>query len=282
MSAMSESAIHVFNHHAMATFFQARIAGEDRNYAAQAARTGFDTVDHLETLLSRFRENSEISQIARLLPGEQLRLSQPAFACLAIARDMESATGGAFSVTAAARQTQPEPPRWSLLPDSLSIACDAGKLDFDLGAIGKGFALDCMAEELADWDCPSFLFVAGGSSVLAGLPPPGAASWSVGLGEDNSETRYRLSNCSLSASGIGVQGKHILDPRTGRPTGQRPRAWALASTAAESDALSTAGMVLAEAEIAECLSGQTGWLVFLKNGSDWRHYGGRKMPRMET
>jgi thiamine biosynthesis lipoprotein len=279
---MSDTAIYVFSHHAMATIFQARIAGEDRNYAAQAAQVAFDLVDQLESLLSRFRENSEIRRIAELFPGEKMRLSQPVYACLKIAREMETATHRAFCIAPAALQTQHELPRWSLAPDELSIRCEAGKLNFDLGAIGKGYALDCMAEELSDWDCPSCLLIAGGSSVLAGAPPPGGAlGWSVGLGEDNSETRCRLSNGSLSGSGVAVKGKHILDPRTGKPAEQRPRAWALASTAAESDALSTAAMVLSEPELAECLAGCKDWLVFLKSSSELRHFGGRELPAFE-
>ena len=278
---MSDAGIHVFSHHAMATVFQVRIAGEDRNYAAQAARVAFDAADHLETLLSRFRENSEISQIALLAPGEKMRLSQPTYACLDIARAMEAATQGAFCITPAALQTQPELPRWSLLPNELSIICDAGKIEFDLGAIGKGFALDCMAEELSDWECPSSLLVAGGSSVLAGAPPPGAEGWSVGLGDDNAKIRCRLSKCSLSGSGVAVKGKHILDPRTAKPAEQRSRAWALAATAAESDALSTAAMVLSEAEIAACLNGRAEWLMFLKTESELRHFGSREVPPIE-
>ena len=186
------------------------------------------------------------------------------------------------TTTNAALQTQPELPKWSLTREDLSIRCDAGKIEFDLGAIGKGFALDRMAEELSDWNCPAFLLIAGGSSILAGLPPPGTQGWSVGLGEDNSETRCQLSKCSLSGSGIAVKGKHIVDPRTGQPAEERPRAWALAPTAAVSDALSTAAMVLSESELAVCLAGQTDWLVFLKTEAELRHFGARESPAFET
>lgn len=275
---MSEPAIHVFNHHAMATFFQARIAGEERSYAAQAARTIFDLLDHLEALLSRFRENSEISQLAHLAPGESLRLSEPVFACLRIAQVMEQATQRAFCISPFARRAQPHLPNWSLLENELSIRCDSGQLDFDLGAIGKGFALDRMAEELADWKCPSFLLVAGGSSILAGEPPPGAAGWSSGLGEDDSSQRYLLTHCSLSGSGLAAQGEHIFDPRTGLPVQKQSRAWAIANSAAESDALSTAGMVLTEKEILECVADNPDWLAILSEGNSWREIGTRKIP----
>jgi hypothetical protein len=47
--------IHQFNHRAMATHFEARIADEDKAYAAQAAQAAFGLADELEKQLSRFR-----------------------------------------------------------------------------------------------------------------------------------------------------------------------------------------------------------------------------------
>ena len=272
------SDIHVFNHHAMATHFQLRVAGEEKKYAAGTAQAAFAVVDHLETLLSRFRANSEISQIAQLTPGETLRLAEPVFACLEIAQRVESATIGAFSVTAAALKTQPAKPQWSLLKEEFSILCESGRLEFDLGAIGKGFALDRMTEILRDWDCPAYLLVAGGSSILAGNGPAPTAGWSCGLGDDNSPQRYSLQNISLSGSGLAVQGAHILDPRTGAPAALRNRVWAIANTAAESDALSTAAMILNEAEIREVLENDASWLVVLNDGANWRTLGARPLP----
>jgi thiamine biosynthesis lipoprotein len=272
------SEIHVFNHHAMATQFQARIADEEKTYAAQTAQAAFALTDELESRLSRFRANSDIAHIAQLAPGEKLRLSEPVFACLETAKNMELATRGAFSVTAAALRSQPAQPQWTLLKDQFSIRCDGGKLDFDLGAIGKGFALDRMAEVLREWSCPAFLLVAGGSSILAGNAPAETAGWSCGLGDDHSPRRYWLKNGSLSGSGLAVKGQHILDPRMGQPARRQNRAWALAETAAESDALSTACMVLDEAEIAAVLATNKTWLVFLDGDEAVRHLGERPPP----
>jgi thiamine biosynthesis lipoprotein len=270
--------IHIFNHHAMAAQFQVRIAGAEKTYAAQTAQAAFALVDELESKLSRFRTNSEISQIAQLSPGEKLRLSEPVFACLDRARKMEFATRGAFSVTASALKHQPTKPLWALLEKEFSIRCDSGRLEFDLGAIGKGFALDRMAEVLREWDCRAFLLVAGGSSLLAGEAPAGAAGWDCGLGENNSTHRHWLANGSLSGSGLAVKGEHIFDPRTGLASARRNRAWALAATAAESDALSTAAMVLDETEIAGITGKNPGWLVLLHGKNEWRQVGHRPLP----
>ena len=275
---MSEAGIHVFNHHAMATQFQVRIAGEEKTYAAQTAQAAFALTDQLEARLSRFRANSEITQIAQLSPGDKLRLSEPVFACLDLARRMEFATRGAFSVTASALKHQPTKPLWALVPKEFSIRCDSGRLEFDLGAIGKGFALDRMAEVLREWSCPAFLLVAGGSSILAGDVPAGTTGWDCGLGENNSPQRHRLAKVSLSGSGLAVKGEHIFDPRTGLASSRRNRAWAMASTAAESDALSTAGMILDETEILDVVNRNADWLVFLNEKKEWRQLGNRPLP----
>lgn len=262
----------------MATHFEVRIASEGKVYAARAAQDAFNLLDLLEKRLSRFRIDSDIARIAHLLPGEQARLSEPAFACLRIAKRMELITVNAFCATPAAMTTQSSLPRWDLLPEGHLIRCVSGRLEFDLGAVGKGFALDRMAELLRDWDCPSILLVAGGSSILAGDPPPNEPGWSVGLGDDNASQRYFLTHASLSGSGLAVKGAHILDPRTGQAAMRKERAWVLADTAAESDALSTACMVLSEPELENVLEQNHSWLAVLDSGEGFRLIGRRAQP----
>jgi thiamine biosynthesis lipoprotein len=98
------------------------------------------------------------------------------------------------------------------------------------------------------------------------------------LGEDNATQRVFLAHESLSGSGLAVKGQHIFDPRTGQPAQRQNRAWALADTAAESDALSTACMVLNEPELKEVLEQDHSWLFFLETHGTVRPVGSRALP----
>lgn len=253
-SAHASPPIAIHRHHAMATVFEVRIAGEDPTFAAQAAHAAFEVVDRLERLLSRFNPDSEVSALARLHPGESLQLSEPTAACLGLALDVEAQTQHAFSLAATASRTGQAPARWSLNPSSRTATVHEGLCLLDLGAIGKGFALDRMAEELREWGCPSFLLVAGGSSVLAGDAPPGDHAWTARLSDparpDAPAESIPLVHAALGASGLSLQGNHITDPRTGEPAKHRRRAWVRADSAAEADAFSTALMVLDDASSA--------------------------------
>ena len=224
----------------MATWFELHLATDDTAYAGQAALEAFAKVDHLEALLSRYREDSEISQIGRLAPGEHLRLSAETFACLRLALDLYAETGGAFDPTLG------HSGRLVLFPDEHTVRCENGPVQLDLGAIGKGFALDLVAELLREWELPRALLVAGGSSLLALDGPDGGTDWELTLTKRQS---IWIANAAIGASGSAVKGAHILDPRTGEPCHHHARTWASASSAAAADALSTAWMLLDREEI---------------------------------
>jgi thiamine biosynthesis lipoprotein len=277
---MTASVLHTFKHHAMATEFQVRIADEDATYAAQAAQELFTLVDRLHDLLSRFREHSDISQLAALEPGMALPVNEMTFDCLRIARSVAEQTGGAFSLTATApRAPDAPPPRWRLEQENLLVHCDEGKLAFDLGAIGKGYALDRLAATLAEWEIGVYLLIAGGSSVLAGAAPAGTSGWDAGLGLPGGVARrFALTHGSLGGSGIFEQGRHIIDPRTGQPAGLRDRAWAFAKHAALSDAFSTAAMVLNDCELHTVMSNYAEACIVLGDGGRWRTYGDYPLP----
>jgi thiamine biosynthesis lipoprotein len=248
-----------FQHEAMATYFEITIAGQERDYARQAAEAAFRELERLENTLSRYIESSDIARANRLARGATMIVSDDTLECLLTAADISLVTGRAFdpsydSVRPA--DLAPDDLPFLLHPESHTLTSLADRLHLDLGAVGKGFALDQMADILREWQITFACLNAGGSSVLAlseGASPE-ETGWEVGLGEGRGERTITLRSASLSGSGTAVKGAHLIDPRTGKPVVRTSRTWAYAPTAAQADALSTAFFVMNEAEIAALCS----------------------------
>jgi thiamine biosynthesis lipoprotein len=145
--------------------------------------------------------------------------------------------------------------------ESRSLKFRRAGLEINLGAVGKGYALDHAARTLREeWGVASALLHAGGSSAFAiGAPPGDPRGWLVRLKHpaepDRSLGTLHLLNRGLGTSAAtfqffeykGQKLGHLLDPRTGWPAGGAASASVTAPTAAEADAMSTAAFVLGEA-----------------------------------
>ncbi|TDU72835.1 thiamine biosynthesis lipoprotein [Prosthecobacter fusiformis] len=263
---------HRFSHEAMATAFEIIIAQDDvdATYAAQAAEAVFAEIDRLEDELSRFRPTSEISRLNRLRAGESLAVSLAAWDCLNLAKSVHAETDGAFDITIGPLMQlwrspdgslhEPEAERLALARKSIGselfeleedgcrVRALADHMVFDLGAVGKGYALDQAVQILQDWEISRVFLNAGDSTLLALDGPSGEEAWPVTLAEGALEKTLR--DQALSGSGFMVQGAHLMNPRTLRPVPvQEKRSYALAPTAALSDALSTAFMIMSPEEI---------------------------------
>jgi thiamine biosynthesis lipoprotein len=276
--------LHRFSRDAMATTFEVIIAGSpdvDFLYASQAAEAIFTEIQRLEDELSRFRHGSYISQLNQLSAGESLSVSLATWDCLSLAKTVFEESAGAFDITIGPLMQlwrtedgtlrEPEPDRLELARRSigsrlfelnesdLRVTVLADHMVFDLGAIGKGYALDQAAAILEDWGIPNALLNAGDSTLLALGSPTVEEPWSITLADGARSMTLR--DRALSGSGFMVKGAHIMNPRTLRPVPiQDQRSYALAPSAALSDALSTAFMIMPPTE-ARALCDQYGGLV---------------------
>lgn len=242
-----------FQHEAMATTFALHLAGHPEEYARQAATAAFRELDRLEGELSVFVESSDIARANRLGGEETITIGDDALQCLLLAAGVAQATGRAFDPAYATERIAGTPagaPPFTLDPAMHTLTSHVARLRLDLGAIGKGYALDRLGELLGEWNATRACLHSGGSTVLALAPPEGQSGWPVNLDACGSRPPLRLAHAALSGSGLTVQGAHLVDPGTGKPAARFTRTWALAPTAALSDALSTAFFVWSDDAIA--------------------------------
>ena len=258
----------------MACRFEVVLPGEDARHVS-AARAALDIADRLEAQLSVFRETSELSGVNRCAAEQPTEVSRPLFALLQRAARIHAETGGAFDIT-----STPLSRCWGFLhregrlPDSQAIAdalthvgmklvtldapsktvrFQAPGVELNLGAIGKGYALDVMAKRLRRAGVQHALLSAGASSILA-IGDDGAG-WPVHIRprllDGARVARLRLRDAAIATSGAGeqfvvVDGQrygHVLDPRTGWPASGVVSATVVTRDAALADALSTAILV---------------------------------------
>jgi FAD:protein FMN transferase len=252
----------VFSHEAMNTTFSLRLRGVEDSVARDMAKECFDLLDRLEAKLSRYIDGSEVSQINQMTAGQTLYLSEATHQCLLLGLDAYARTGGLFDITlgrniehwktGAEGSPPPVTGRLIIHPDIAAITCEEAGRQIDLGGIGKGFALDQLKQLLADWDADDFLLGAGASSLLAFGP----AAWPVDLAGDRESARTHLTNSSLSVSGTGIQGSHIVHPQGpgAMPSSACSRIWVTAATAAIAEIWSTALMLVDAEEIADFIA----------------------------
>lgn len=251
------------------------------------ASAAFEVVHEVETLLTVYRAESELSQVNFHASVESVAVSSELFAVLDRARRLSAETSGAFDpATGALLRIWRAARRDGRIPTQLEIdealACSGVRqIEFnetektirfpkpgfaiDLGAIGKGYGVDRAAESLRASGLTDFLVHGGYSSVYAAGDHLGQGGWPVALKNplflDAPYATVLLQNAGLGTSGSNVQyfrheGKrygHILDPRSGWPADGLLSVTAMAPTSAEADALSTALYVMGlNAAVAWC------------------------------
>ena len=255
------------------------------------ASDALDMVHSLEDQLTVYRDESEVMRINREAGNGPVTVEPNLFNLLRQCREWAKQTCGAFDPTAGPlirlwrdRRADGRIPTAEEIAETLTrVGIDRVEFDphgqtirfptagfaFDLGGVGKGYALDRAADHLRREDVADFLIHGGHSSLYARGDHAGQGGWPIGLRNPLfTEERYAtllLQDQGMSTSGSNIQffrhqGRrygHLLDPRTGWPAhspdaereapdpeGSLLSVTVLAETAAQADAFSTAFYVM--------------------------------------
>lgn len=264
---------------AMATTFEVAFPVGSLPDPLAAAEDALDLIDALEDQMTVYRDHSEVSRLNQTAASEFVEVERGLFDLFSRCAAWTRETDGAFDVATGAltkawgfyRRDGAVPPAAELVAAMRAtgfrhVALDDRRsavkfrvpgLELNLGAVGKGYALDCAATLLrTKWNVRSALLHGGGSSVYAiGVPPRESRGWPIRLkhptAPEESLGVVRLSNAGLGTSAATFQffeykGRklgHVLDPRSGWPATGTASASVVAPTAAEADAMSTAAFV---------------------------------------
>ncbi|MBX9625208.1 MAG: FAD:protein FMN transferase, partial [Gemmataceae bacterium] len=202
--APTEFALVRVSRRAMATRFEIALPYGTPD-AVPAAEAALDLIDDLEDQLTVYRDHSEVSRLNAAAAAGPVVVEGRLFGLLEACAGWTRETEGAFDIATgalikawgffqregrvpAARDRNAAMARTGmrhviLNPESRSVKYRVPGLEINLGAVGKGYALDRAAELLrTDWGVTSALLHGGGSSVYAiGHPPGESRGWPVRL-----------------------------------------------------------------------------------------------------
>ncbi len=247
---------------AMGTRFELVLLAGRGNLRA-AGEAALEEIERWHRLLNRFAPDSLLSHINRTAAAQPVKLDRQTFALFQGAIDVWRASNGAFDITVAPLMAR------NGFPDSSVPACDgdtgsgAIQLDpeawtirftsrhtaLDLGAIGKGYALDCAGRILRDAGVESALMHGGTSSVMAIGAPAEGRGWRIAIGSSRDARVVALRGEAMSVSDSAGQtsttgAPHIVDPATGRGVQSDGPVAVIGPSCAVTDAWSTALVVL--------------------------------------
>jgi FAD:protein FMN transferase len=257
--------------------FRIVLYATDDAKARAAAVAAFARVRQLNSILSDYDPDSELSQLSQSSgSAQEIRVGDDLWNVLVRAQSLAEKTGGAFDITVGPSVTlwrkvrrlkQMPPPdvienfrkavgfqHLKLHPSTRTASLLFPEMRLDLGGIGKGYAVDEAMKVLKSHGITRALVGADGD-ILVSDPPPGQEGWRIEVvnprGEDKTQSLL-LKNAAISTSGdlsqyVELDGRrysHVVDPRTGVGLTDQILVSVIASESMTADSLATAISVL--------------------------------------
>ena len=254
---------------AMGTDVELLLDAEPGERADRALDRAEQEFERLEQVMSRFRDDSELSRLNR--DGALDDASRDLVRVVELALEAREATGGRFDPTvhdamvaagydrtfdavapdaASGERPPPAPCGGGIHVDGKRITLEPGSR-LDLGGIGKGYAVDRVAELLTVVG-PCLVNAGGDLAVLGG-------SWPVGVTD---EITLELTRGGIATSGRdrrrwvrdGEERHHLIDPSTGLPATDAPlRVTVVAGCAAAAEVAAKAAFLGADVDLPHVL-----------------------------
>jgi FAD:protein FMN transferase len=249
---------------AMATRFDVFLRGTDEQHLEAVAVTVCEEIQRLDAWLSRFDQRSEIARINREATDKFVRVDRELFALLERCEQARVATDGYFDVTQCAAMV--------LNADACAVRLTRADAAIDMGAIGKGYALDCGREIVLRYGVTSGLLQGGTSSVLT----IGDDKWPIDirhpLKPDVVVQSLALKNCGFSCSAarhLDRSQSDVVNPHSGDSVSGDEACVVLAERAADAEIYSTALLAMGREKAMQYLEveNNAGWVAVGKNGN---------------
>lgn len=271
-TAASSDSLTRFEYSQMTMGVRARIVvyADDQSAAEQACRAAFDRIAFLDSVMSDYRQDSEITKLCANAGGPAMKVSRELLSLLIKCQYIAKLSDGSFDVTVGPivklwRQAR----KSGQLPTETQIAeaknlvgwrrlviertkgtarLEIPGMRLDLGGVAKGYACDEAIQTLRNHGIESALVEMGGDIVVSG-PPPGKEGWEIELSNltDSCEKRLLLAHGAVSSSGdteqfVEIEGRrysHIVDPKTGIGLTSRKAVTVVGPNGTTCDCLST-------------------------------------------
>ncbi len=262
----------------MGTFGEVAVVHRDERYAQGAIDAAFQELRRVESLLTRFRPDSEVGLANLSASSAPQAVSSETSEVLQAALRWADVTGGAFdpclgrAVALWDFHNRTRPPEVEDirkyarrgLYQALELGRSQGKdvvvfheedMEIDLGGIGKGYGVDRAVEVLRSWGVESALVNVGGDLYAIGGSEDGD-TWKVGVRSpddpDALVATLNMMDRAVATSGDyhkffehgGRRYHHLLDPTTGEPSrGALRSVTVAASSCVDADAAATTAFV---------------------------------------